>query len=194
MKLTRRTLLLAAAAAPLAACATGATLAPHGAYQAGAISLTLSRDWSDMTRMLPNPHPAGMHMLTVNGPFLDRLYAMTLEPGEAMFPPRDRNAPRVAFRADMTDTELVEFVTDSFAQAFESPESQALRPQNMGSTAGVRFDIATRTQEGLLFTGTALVARANGKFNGLIYLAPTEHYYAELLPDAESILTSARLT
>lgn len=193
MKLTRRTLLIGAAAAPLAACATGATLAPHGNYQAGAITLTLSHDWSDMTRVLPTPRPAGMHMLTVNGPFLDRLYAMTLEPGESMFPPRDRNAPRVAFRSDMTDTELVEFVTDSLAQTFEAPEAQALRPQNIGSTAGVRFDIATRTQEGLNFSGTALVARANGKFNGLIFLAPTEHYYAEQLPDAESILASARL-
>ena len=194
MKLTRRTLLLAAAAAPLGACATGATLAPHGAYQAGAISLTLSRDWSDMTRMLPSPHPAGMHLLSVNGPFLDRLYAMTLEPGEAMFPPRDRNAPRVAFRADMTDSELVEFVIDSFAQTFEAPESQSLRAQNIGSTPGVRFDITTRTQEGLIFSGTALVARANGKFNGIVFLAPNEHYYAELLPDAESVLNSAQLT
>ena len=147
-----------------------------------------------MTRMLPSPHPAGMHLLSVNGPFLDRLYAMTLEPGESMFPPRDRNTPRVAFRSDMTDTELVEFVTDLFAQAFEAPELRELRAQNLGSAPGVRFDIATRTQEGLIFSGTALVTHANGKFNGVIFLAPSEHYYGELLADAESVLNSARLT
>jgi hypothetical protein len=135
-----------------------------------------------------------MHLLSINGPFLDRLYAMTLEPGESMFPPRDRDTPRVTFRSDMSDTELVEFVTDSFAQTFESPESQALRPQTMGSVSGVRFDITTRTPEGLLFSGTALVARANGKFNGVIFLAPSEHYYAELLPDVESVMSSAQLT
>src|SRR5262249_30831155 len=162
--LTRRMLLLAGAAAPLAACATGATLASQGAYKAGPISVTLSRDWSDLTRAL-GQHAPGMHCLTVNGPLLDRLYVVTLNAEEAMFPPRDKDTPSVKYRADMTDTELVEFVIDSLAQTFQQPESQALRPQNFGSTSGVRFDITTRTQEGLIFTGTALVARANGKFN-----------------------------
>ena len=44
------------------------------------------------------------------------------------------------------------------------------------------------------YTGTALVARGNGRYNGLIFLAPSEHYYRALLPDVESALSSAQLT
>jgi hypothetical protein len=192
MTFTRRRLIWTAAAAPLAACATGATLASRGAYKAGSISISLSRDWSDLTSVM-GAHAPGMHCLTVNGPLLDRLYVVTLDHDESLFPPRDKNTPAIKFRPDMTDSELVEFVVDSLAQPFERPESQALRPQNFGATPGVRFDIATRTQEGLLFSGTALVARANGKFNGLIFLAPSEYYYGSLSSDIESILGSAQL-
>lgn len=193
--LTRRAALwgVAAGGAALSSCATS-VLVPQGAYTANdAFSVTLQRPWSDLTNYLM-PRPPGVRMLSIDGPMLNRLYLATLEPGGSLVRPVDRDTPRPTYRADMGDTEIVEFITDCVAVEFQSPESSALRPQNLGSLPGVRFDLLTRTQAGLDIGGTALAARgADDKLNLMLYLAPREHYYARLLPDVEAAFTSAAL-
>ncbi|UPT62858.1 MAG: hypothetical protein M0D54_21465 [Hyphomonadaceae bacterium JAD_PAG50586_4] len=77
--------------------------------------------------------------------------------------PVDRDTPRPTYRADMGDTEIVEFITDCVAVEFQSPESNALRPQNLGSLPGVRFDLSTRTQAGLEIGGAASPRAAQTK-------------------------------
>jgi hypothetical protein len=194
MKVTRRGLFAAAAGGALltAGCAT-ITLAEAGSYRAaGAFDVTLARNWSDMTGMLV-PRPKGVHLLTRDGPALNQLYLASIEPGAPLFRQADRDTPQVVYRADMGDTELVEFVIDSLAMTYQQPEAAALRPQQLGGAPGVRFDITMRTSSGLDMSGAALVAKGAGdKLNALIFLAPSEHYYGAFAQEIDAIFASAR--
>lgn len=191
--ITRRAALWGAAGAALSGCATS-SLVPQGSYTAnGAFRVTLQRPWSDLTNYMM-PRPPGVRLLSIDGPMLNRLYLATIDPGGSLVRPRDRDTPRPTYRADMGDTEIVEFIVDCVAVEFQSPESSALRPQSFGALPGVRFDLSSRTEAGLDIAGTALAARgANDKLNAMLYLAPCEHYYAQLLPDVEAAFASAAL-
>ncbi|MBL8530394.1 MAG: hypothetical protein JNK94_01555 [Hyphomonadaceae bacterium] len=193
MTLTRRMLFAGAlaAAALTASCATGGLVS--GDLKSGDATVTLAREWSDVTFMLPN-RPPNVRMLSVDGPLLNRLYLANLEPGQSLLRLPDRDTPRPLYRADMSESELVEFVIDCIAQEYQNPEAAALRPHTLGETPAVRFDISTRTAEGLNISGTAMVARQNDRLHVLLYLAPSEHYYASLAPDVESVFASARLS
>jgi hypothetical protein len=191
MNTTRRALLLGAAGASalLAGCASGRLVS--GPFENAGATVTLSREWSDITFLLPSPRPRNVKMLSIDGPLLNRLYIAALRPGDSLLRPADPDTPRPTYQSDMSDSELVEFVIDCIAQEYQNPEAAALRPQNMGAAPGVRFDIATRTAEGLEISGTALVARQGEHLHVLLFLAPTEHYYAALLPDVDAIFASA---
>lgn len=189
---TRRNLLLGAAgAAALAGCATGGLVS--GAVESGGTTINLTREWSDITFLLPSPRPRNVKMLSIDGPLLNRLYVATLAEGESLLRPRDRDTPRPTFRADMTDSEVVEFIIDCVAQEYQGPEASALRPQAMGAAIGVRFDIATRTNEGLDISGTALAARVDDKLHLMLFLAPSEHYYGLLAPEVDAMFARATL-
>ena len=194
MNLSRRALLAGALAATAAGCATGGLVEPGVYDKTPGTTVTLRRAWSDLTFALPN-RPRNVRMLSVDGPLLNQLFIASLNEGESLVRPFDRDTPRPVYRADMSDTETVEFVVDCLAaMQYEAPESSALRPQNFGAHPGVRFDIATRTAEGLNISGTALVARVGGKLRVLLFLAPSEHYYGALLPDIEAAFASAQAT
>ena len=186
---TRRALLAGAAGALTASCATGGLVS--GSYTAAnAFNVQLGREWSDITFML-TPRPPNLRLLSIDGPLLNRLYLAALEPGQSLLRPSDRDTPRPTYRTDMSDTEVVEFIVDCVAQEYQAPEATALRPQNAGQTPGVRFDLSARTAEGLNISGTALAAKVGQRLHIMLYLAPSEHYYAALLPEVERIFASA---
>lgn len=191
-RLTRRAVL--GGAVLLTGCATSVEVS--GDYKAGrAFTMSLDRSWSDISAVMPYK-PKNVRLLSVDGPLLNRLYVLAgLEPGESLVGPRDRDTPRPQFRADMSDTETVEFITDCVAaMEFQAPEASNLRPQSFGGAPGVRFDLTTRTAEGLNFSGTALTARVRDRLNALLYLAPQEHYYNSLLANVEATFASVRLS
>lgn len=188
---TRRGLLAAALGGAVAAgCASSGGLRSGTYTNVGTFNITLPREWSDITFMLPN-RPRNLRMLSIDGPLLNRLYLASLLPGESLLRPRDNDTPRPTFRTDMSDTELVEFVVDCVAVEYQSPQSSALRPQTFAGQPGVRFDVSAQTAEGLNISGTALVARANDRLHMLLFLAPTEHYYGSMLPEVETIFAGA---
>jgi len=193
MNITRRGLMAAAAGgALLAAGCASVTLAPAGAYTAErAFAVTLQQSWSDITALL-TPRPPGVRLLTRDGPALNQLYLASIEPGASLFRHADRDTPVVTYRADMGDTELVEFVIDSLAVTYQDPEASALRPQALAGAPGVRFDISARTQAGLDMSGAALVARSGDKLNLMIFLAPSEHYFPAYAQEVDAIFASAR--
>jgi hypothetical protein len=192
MNITRRNLFVAAAGVALLSGCASITLAPAGAYKGRGTDLqvTLPRPWSDLTGA--GQQPPGVRLLTIDGVLLNQLYVASIEPGGALVKIADRDTPRPTYRADMTQTELVEFVIDSLATfGYQEPQSTALRPQTLAGAQGVRFDISTRTQPGLNISGTGLVAHSNGKLQMLLFLAPAEHYYDAFLGDVEGIFASA---
>lgn len=179
-----------AATAVLTACAA-ITLAPAGAYKAqSGYSVTLARPWSDLTGA--GMQPQGVKLLTVDGVALNQLYVAVIAPGGSLARPADRDTPRPTYRADMSDTEMVEFVIDSLATfGYLEPTSDALRPQQLAGQPGVRFEISTRTQPGLNVSGTALVARSGDALHLLLFIAPSEHYYGAYAQEIDALFTSA---
>lgn len=192
MNVTRRGLIAAAAGAALLAGCAGIKLVEAGAYETeNEFAVTLQRSWSDVTSMLM-PRPKGVHLLTRDGVALNQLYLASIEPGDPLFAHADRDTPTVNYRADMSDTELVEFVVDSLAAAYQDPQSTNLRPQTLAGQPGVRFDLAMRTQAGLNMSGSALVARSGEKLNLIVFLAPSEHYYPAYAQEIDAVFASAR--
>lgn len=191
MTITRRGLFTAAAGAALLTGCAGITLAEAGAYRVErAFSVTFARPWSDLTAAAL-PRTPGVRILTRDGRALNDLYLGSIAPGGALFKPADRDTPAVTYRADMSDTELVEFVIDSLATVYQEPQSTALRPQTLAGDAGVRFDISARREMGLNISGTALVARQGDKLNLIVFLAPSEHYYGAYAGEINALMASA---
>lgn len=177
----------------LSACAT-ISAAPAGPYQVGdSMTVTLGHAWNDASHAIVGA-PRRVRMLTVDGPLLDRLYITSgLKPDEWMVKPAARERPTPLYRSNMSPTELVEFVADSVsALDYQRVETSALRPAKMGDTDGLRFDIKSLTEEGLEMSGSALVAERAGRLYVILYLAPSEHYFAAGRAEVESIMNSAR--
>lgn len=188
---TRRAVLLGALALGAASCAGTSGRVVQGAYDSHRVfNITLGRQWSDLTFMLPN-RPPNVKLLSIDGPLLNRLYVAALRPGESLLRLPDRDSPRAIYRADMTDSELVEFVIDCVSQEYQAPEASALRPQQFAGVPGVRFDLSANTSDGLNMSGTALVAQRGDRLQLLLFLAPSEHYYGALLPEVEAVFGSA---
>ena len=152
------------AALGLAGC-VGIADAPAGSYAVTPhYTVTLGREWSDMSSLWLG-RPPNARLLTIDGPFLNRLYITDgLAPGGWLIRP-ERNATRTpTYRADMSPTELVEFVTDSVAGLdYLHVESQNLRPARFAGGDALRFDLTATTQGGLEMRGTALVAEHEGR-------------------------------
>jgi hypothetical protein len=188
--LSRRELLAGGAALSLAGCATSGVVT--GAYKVGShYTITLGDKWADISTWLGDRGP-GVRLLTIDGPWLNRLYVVDgLRPGQSLERAPSRDRPNPAYRDNMTSRELVEFVVDSVAMiGYQSPEATNLAPAKFGDTDGVRFDIATRTKQGLLIDATALVAQRKGRLHLMLFLAPREHYFAATLPQVEKIFAS----
>jgi hypothetical protein len=185
---------LAAAAAlslALAACASIAEV-PAGPYAMGdGKTVTLHRSWSDVSAFLPQRQKK-VRVLSIDGPALNQLYlAQGLAPGEGLLKPVSKEHRVPVYRADLSPTELVEFVADTLsALGYERVQSSKLAPARLVGADGLRFEIQALTKDGLEMSGLAQVAETNGKLYLALYLAPTEHYFAATLPDVDAILSA----
>lgn len=166
--------------------------APPGPYAAGkGYTVTLGRQWSDITAIMLY-QAKGVHLLSIDGPLLNRLYITDgIAPGGFMLKPEAKEQPTPTFRAGMAPNELVEFVADSVtALGYQRVETVNPRPARFGDGVAIRFDLTAKTKEGLDMSGTALVAERGGKAYVILYVAPTEHYYAENLAEVEKVMGS----
>jgi hypothetical protein len=175
----------------LASCATVSD-APTGAYKVGeAYQVTLGREWSDMSALL-GVRQKGVRILSIDGPLLNRLYLSEgLSPGDALIQSTVKERPTPTYKADFSPQECVEFVGESLsALNYDKVETANLRPAKFGDADAVRFDLTAKTKEGLDMSGSAEVSQKGGKLYLILFIAPTEHYFADGLPEVESIMTS----
>ena len=169
------------------------TDAPAGAFKVGnAYSVTLTRQWADISQIM-NARPKNVRLLSIDGPLLNRLYLTdALSPGDYLVKPASKEKPTPTYRADLSPTEIVEFVANSVsALDYLKVETSNLRPGQFAGTQGIRFDLTATTKEGLDISGTALATEKGGKLYVILCLAPTEHYYGDVLPEVEAIMQSA---
>lgn len=183
----------AAVALTLAGCVS-ITSAPAGPYPLKSdYSVTLGRQWSDMSAV-NLPRPKKVRLLSIDGVFLNRLYLTEgMEPGEFMVRSLVKERPTPTVRAGMSASERIEFVSQSVtAMDYQRVEAVKPRPAKFGGADAIRFDLTAKTADGLDISGTALVSEVGGKLYVILYLAPTEHYYAANLPEVEAVMASVR--
>jgi hypothetical protein len=176
----------------LAGCAA-ITSAPPGPARVGGTEMTLGRQWSDVSILMPG-RSKKVRVLSIDGPLLNRLYVSDgLSPGDYLIRPVQKERPTPMIRTDMTVTERIEFVTDSIsAMDYQRVEASRPRPAVLDGSPAVRFDISAKSQDGLDISGAALASEVRGMTYVVIYLAPAEHYFEATLGEVESIMASVR--
>jgi len=153
-------------------------------------SITLQSDWAEVTPVMPQRQNA-VRVLSIDGPALNRLYLIQgLPSGQGMVKRIAKEKPVPVFRADLSPTELLEFIADSVtAVGFQRVETSNLRPGRFGGADALRFDLNGVTATGLDVSGTAQVAIVDQKLVGAIFLAPSEHYFPAMMPEIETMLS-----
>ena len=138
--------------------------------------------------------PANMHLLSIDGPLLNRLYLTEgLAPGDFLVKPVAKERPTPTYRGGMSAHERVEFITDSVAALdYQRVDTTNLRPAIFNGVNGLRFDITAKTKDGLDMDGAAEVVEVAGKLYVMLYLAPHEHFFAATLPEVETVFASAK--
>jgi hypothetical protein len=175
----------------LAAC--GGATAVTGPYKVGnAYSVDLKKTWSTVSLFNLNRE---VKYLTIDGPLLNNFYLTEgLAVGRSMVRAPLKSRPMPIVKRDMSETELAEFVVDTVAAfGYEGVESQNLRPAKFGSADAVRFDLTAKTDAGLDIMGTAQVALVSGKVHVMLFLAPGEYFYPNLLGEVDHVFGSVTL-
>lgn len=191
MKRLLKTAAVAALLAGLAGCAAITPVPAGPVALGGGHQVSLGREWSDISAIVPQ-RMKNVRLLTIDGPLLNRLYlAEGLAPGEGLIKSVSREHAAPAFHADMSATELVEFLSDSTAAlGYQRVTTSHLRPAKVGAQTAYRVDLQAQTESGLQLSGTAQMAVLNGKLYLILYLAPSEYYYGATLPEVEGIMRS----
>jgi hypothetical protein len=130
---------------------------------------------------------------TVDGLFLQRLDLFGgIEDGQALFEPTGAEEESLPiFRADMRENEVQEFVLDTLAQqGFVDVEAINLRPSDIGSRKGFRFDLVMATASGLEMKGLVAGAIVGDELNLVLYTGTRLHYFAVRQSAVEGIIKS----
>ncbi len=191
---THRILLTGLASALLLAGCASIAPAPAGPYAIGKSHVSLQKTWSVVTPLMLGLPKEGQ-VLSINGPYLDRLYILDgLPEGGSLIKAVKKENPTPVFRKGLTATEQIEFVSDSVAAlGYERVVTSRPRPAKMDGKDALRFDLTLRTTGGLDLSGAALAAVVNDKLYLVLFLAPSEHYYQTMLPDVEQIMSSFKI-
>ncbi|MBN8646821.1 MAG: hypothetical protein J0L55_02620 [Caulobacterales bacterium] len=171
------------------------TLAPAGSYK-NEQEVTLDRDWSDLSPVTYNNK--NVKTLTIDGPLLNLVYiSQGLTEKDPLFiGPEGDNKNHIAPRPkeNMSLTEQMEFVANSVSElGFLKVEYASPKPVTVSDTKGVRFEIITKTKEGLDTKGLAQAVSKNGKNYYIVYIAPKIHYFNANKNNVIAIMDSQKL-
>jgi hypothetical protein len=175
----------------LTACGGGSLVT--GPFKVGhAYNVNLQKSWSSVSPLYLNRE---VKYLTIDGPLLNNFYLTEgLAVGRSVVRTTRKSRPMPVVKADMSETEMTEFVVDTVAAfGYEGVASQNLRPSKFGSVDAVRFDLTAKTDSGLEILGTSQVALVGGKLHVMLFLAPGEYFYPSLLAEIEQVFGSADL-
>lgn len=183
--------LTAALAMTLTACATGPQLAPAGPYETKAYTVNLLSEWNALPVRTDRNQRATV--LTKDGTGLNAVYLFSdMKPGDALYNQVRRDNPVPKFNLDMSDLEMIELVTSSLERAarIKGLATQNIRPDTFSGHDAIRFDMTGTTISGLNIEGSALLAVIDGKFNLILFIAPSEYYADKYRGDVDAIFAS----
>ena len=184
----------------LSACvSTSPVLAPTGKFAAGAASVNLDRDWTDMSNTYMTGRGSKVRVLTIDGLNLNKMLVSegltATDPLTISTSTGDtKSHPALRGKADMSLSEQMEFVSDSISQLdYHKVETANPQPVNIDGVKGVRFELTGVTTDGLNIKGLAQAVSKGGLNYYVVYLAPAEHYYDANLPNAKAVMDSVKL-
>lgn len=197
MRITKPALALTLAVVLLSGC-SAVVLAPKGHLAVGSTSVTLSRDWTDISKLYYQ-RAKKVKILSLDGPDLNRLFiseGLSSKDPLMVHPQRGdrKSAPAPRGKANMSFQEHIELVSTSLAVIdLQQVTTSSPKPVDLNGTRAVRFDITAKTSEGLDLKGIAQAASKGGLNYYIVYIAPTEHYYGAALNDVLATMNSAKL-
>ena len=159
-----------------------------------AYDVQLGHTWAELP-----PQMAGQNegkLLTVDGQQLNQQQMFgSIEDGEALLiTAKKAEITPPTYRSDMSEMEVIEFVTDTLAKSgMQNISVEGMRPAPFGSLDGIRFDIKGSSNVGLNLSGTVAFAKEGGKLHLITFLAPSQHYFGRHKAEVESIMRSIKL-
>ena len=138
---------------------------------------------------------------TVDGEGLAAVYFVDgIKDGDAIFPKRFLKAREVQpeFRAEMTEIEVMEFVTDTMAETgLQRIETRALRPARFGALDGYRYELSCLSPNGLEMEGLVIGAvephEDGARLHLIIYLGARAHYFPIYREVVERLIESLEM-
>jgi hypothetical protein len=131
---------------------------------------------------------------TVDGPDLDAVhFTEALADGDVLYLVQGReDVPR--FRHNMSESEVMEFVVDSYAAAgAQKVAALNLTPAPFGSRPGFRFDLAFQNTSGLDKLGSVIGTMKDGKLYLILFTGAAQHYFPKYKPTADALFASIRI-
>ena len=163
----------------------------------GAITVTPPRPWNKQRRLFFDSHRY-VEDWTLNGPLLDSVMFVTALPNRRYLVHRqrwdeERQVPM--FRSDMTAPEIAAMLESAFRVRGGAVDFRTLglQPRQFLGHPGFQFDYEHLDTDEVWRKGRAVGAVINGRLYLMIYDATRSHYYANALPDFETMVTTARL-
>ena len=120
-------------------------------------------------------------------------FTSALADGDALYDlPGREEVPR--FRANMSESEVMEFVVDSLAAAgAQKIEASGLAPAPFGPRPGFRFDLAYQSGSGLDKLGMAIGTLKDGELYLIIFTGAAQHYYPKYKPAVDALFASIQI-
>lgn len=191
MNMITRTAVVAFTALSLVACASGPVLAPAGDFNAGSYSVPLKQDWTAMKVKTGKGKSA--QLLTMDGLSLNSVYLFSdMEEGDSFMKERKKESPVPKYSVDMSELELVEFVTESLERGggLVNIEATNIEPATFKGEDAIRFDFSAVNEDGLNQSGSSILGTVDDKLNIVLYMAPSIYYYGKLKGEVEAMFDS----
>jgi hypothetical protein len=187
-----RTIFVVIALVSLSAC-VGVTAVGPGPVEIGkSYRISTGEIWS---KYPPQARTNTVAFMTIDGTMLNTLsFVDGLQPGQSIIYTSDRDKLIPKYRVDMSASELVDFVLDSYAvQGLANGKMTDLRPEKFGPLDGYRFDFTGAYNSGLELTGTGKIAQQGENLHIILFYAPSEYYYGLRKDEVDGILASVSL-
>ena len=200
-------LILSLASLALSGCAAVGESTDLGVYQLvrtrptnvgnGSLQVVPPRPWNRQRRFFFFDSIRWVEDWTLNGPYLDGItFVSGLPGGEYLVRQRrteERQVPK--FRADMTAPEIAAMLESAFRVRGGATDFRtlSLQPRQFLGYPGFQFDFEHLDSDELWRKGRAVGAVVNGRLYLMLYDAARSHYYANALPDFETMAGNARI-
>ncbi len=155
------------------------------------------RQWNEQRRFFIFDGKRWVEDWTLNGPLLDNMTFVTALPDGEYLVRQDRRAERQVpkFRSEMSAPEITAMLESAFRVRGGAVDFRTLglKPRTFMGYPGFQFDYEHLDSDELWRRGRAVGAVIGGRLYLILFDATRSHYYAEALPDFETMVGNARL-